>query len=342
MAVTINGSSGLTFNDGSSQNTAALPGMRNRIINGAMVIDQRNAGASTIANDGQYKLDRWLYGVVGAGAFTVQQSSTAPSGFTYSALHTVTTVDSTLAASDSYSVQQRIEGFNVADLGWGTASAKTATISFWVRSSVTGAFPVSVRNSAGNRSYVSTFSIIAANTWEQKFVTIAGDTSGTWLTDNNTGIRLTFDFGSGSTYQTTANTWAAGNFYSVVGAANLLATNGATFYITGVQLEAGSVATPFENRHYGQELALCQRYYTTSVAYFAGPTVAGYGNVYSLMFPVTMRAAASLTSTGGAAVGNMTTVTTSNITANGFVATANNNGTGGGSANNGWTVSAEL
>jgi hypothetical protein len=257
----------LIFNDASTQNTSAFTGgfaFRNRLINSDMRIDQRNAGASVTVNDGnvRYTLDRWAgQGQSSDGVFTVQQSSVAATGFINSLLATVTTADASLGATQIYRLIQRVEGFNVADLGWGTANAQSVTLSFWVRSSVTGTFGGVINNSAANRSYPFTYAISAANTFEQKTVTIAGDTSGTWLTNNGVGISLTFGLGVGSSYSGTAGSWSGSEFYSATGATNLLATNGATFYITGVQLEKGSTATSFDYRPIGTELQLCQRYY---------------------------------------------------------------------------------
>jgi hypothetical protein len=238
--------------------------MRNRIINGAMVIDQRNAGASVTINvaNQRFSVDRFFaLGQATDGVYTLQQSSTAPAGFVKSMLATVTTADTSIGASQFYFFGQNIEGFNVADLGWGTANAKTVTLSFWVRSSLTGTFAGSIRNGTANRSYVFTYTISAADTWEQKSVTIAGDTTGTWLTDNQAGIILVWSLGEGSSGLTTAGSWVAGSFRGATGQTNLIGTNGATFYITGVQLEVGTQATSFEYRQYGTELALCQRYF---------------------------------------------------------------------------------
>jgi len=238
-------------------------GFRNRIINGDMRIDQRNAGAS-VSLSGlavTYTLDRWAIRSDTDAIVSVQQSSTAPTGFNNSLLYTVTTADSSLGATQNYSVQQRVEGFNMADFGWGTASAQTVTLSFWVRSSLTGTFGGAISNSAANRSYPFTYTISAANTWEQKTVTLAGDTTGTWLTTNGIGAYIYFSTGAGSSVSGTAGAWAGSDFRSATGATSVVGTNGATFYITGVQLEAGSVATPFERRDYGRELMMCQRYY---------------------------------------------------------------------------------
>jgi predicted secreted protein len=240
-------------------------GMKNRIINGAMVISQRN-GTSTVATptDGQYVLDRFATFTNGGGVYSVGQSTTAPAGFNNSMVCTVTTVDSSIAATDYYLITQIIEGLNVADLGFGTANAQTVTVSFWVRSSITGTFGFGLRQGSGTRSYVATYTISSANTWEQKTITIAGDTSGTWDTTNGPGMIATWDLGSGSNRNGTANTWNAGNYWRTSGCVNWIANSGATFYITGVQLEKGSTATSFDYRPYGTELQLCQRYFEKS------------------------------------------------------------------------------
>jgi hypothetical protein len=272
---------------------AQYTGFKNRLINGQMQIDQRNAGASVTVNDGnvRYTLDRWAgQGQSSDGVFTVQQSSVAATGFINSLLATVTTADASLGATQIYRLIQRVEGFNVADLGWGTANAQSVTLSFWVRSSVTGTFGGVINNSAANRSYPFTYAISAANTFEQKTVTIAGDTSGTWLTNNGVGISLTFGLGVGSSYSGTAGSWSGSEFYSATGATNLLATNGATFYITGVQLEKGSTATSFDYRPYGTELALCQRYYLLGGAGAAGRWNSATAPNVAYGFPVEMRA----------------------------------------------------
>ena len=238
-------------------------GLKNRIINGAMVIDQRNAGASvTISTSGVYALDRWKNRANGGGAFSVQQSSTAPAGFNTAVVYTVTTVDSSIAAGDNYWIIQDIEGYNVADLGFGTANAQTITMSFWVRSSVTGTYSVFLSNGTTyDRGYVATYTINAANTWEQKSVTIAGDTTGTWGKTNGGGLSAGFNLGAGTTYQTTAGSWGSAFVQATSGTTQWISNAGATFYITGVQLEKGSTATSFDYRPYGTELALCQRYY---------------------------------------------------------------------------------
>ena len=237
--------------------------MKNRIINGAMVIDQRNAGASVTATDAGYTLDRWQTFSGAASKFTVQQTTTAPTGFNNS-LKVTSSSAYTAGAGEAFSVNQNIEGYNVADLGFGTANAKTITISFWVQSSLTGTFSAAIRNSAANRSYPFTYTISSANTWTQASVTIAGDTTGTWLTTNGIGLALIFNLGSGSNFLGTAGAWNSNFNTGATGSVSIVGTNGATFYITGVQLEAGSTATSFDYRPYGTELALCQRYFEKS------------------------------------------------------------------------------
>lgn len=264
MSISVSGSQ-ITFNDGSTQNTSAYGGgfaMRNRIINGAMMIDQRNAGASVASPSDNFITDRFAVREVGGGVASAQQVSTAPTGFVNSLKLTVTTPDSSIVTTDRYFIRQPIEGVNTADLGWGTVNASTVTLSFWVRSSITGTYPVAFRNNANDRSYVATYTINAVDTWEQKTITVAGDTTGTWVTTNlGAGINVVWTVGAGPTYNTTANAWQAGDYLNTSSTTQWIGTNGATFYITGVQLEKGSTATSFDYRPYGTELQLCQRYY---------------------------------------------------------------------------------
>ena len=247
-----------------SQVPNASLAFKNRIINGDMRIDQRNNGASVAnPNGGLYTLDRWsIYGTQ-TSRFNCQQNAgsvTPPTGFinylgvTSSSAYSVT-------STDIFSVRHIVEGLNCADLAWGTSSASAVTLSFWVRSSITGTFGGAFTNSSQNRSYPFTYTISAANTWEQKSIVIPGDTTGTWLTTNGKGIDIFFSLGTGSTYSGTAGSWSGNTFYSATGATSVVGTNGATFYITGVQLEKGSTATSFDYRPYGTELALCRRYY---------------------------------------------------------------------------------
>ena len=258
MTFVINGSSGAT--QSASFDSASTFGFKNRIINGAMMIDQRNAGASVTPTTSAYTLDRWQANISTSSKFSVQQSSTAPTGFIKSLVATSLSAYS-VGASDYFSITQPIEGLNISDFGWGAAGASTVTLSFWVRSSLTGTFGGALQNSAFNRSYPFSYSISSSNTWEQKTITIAGDTSGTWLTTNGVGIYVQLGLGVGTTYSGAAGSWAASNYVSATGATSVVGTNGATFYVTGVQLEKGTAATSFDYRPYGTELALCQRYY---------------------------------------------------------------------------------
>jgi hypothetical protein len=297
MPVVINGDTGITqageFNSDSSF------GFKNRLINGGMVIDQRNAGASvTPTTNGTYTVDRWKVAISQASKFSVQRSSVAPTGFSNSLL--ATSLSSyTVGSSEVFQLVQAVEGFNFADFAWGSASGSPAVLSFWVRSSLTGTFGGSLTNgnSAATASYPFSFSISAANTWEQKSVSISCPTIGTWNTDNSTSFNLRISLGTGSTYQGTAGTWVASDKESVTGETQIVATNGATFYITGVQLEKGSTATSFDFRSYGTELHLCQRYFynLTNCAASAASTTK---IEFQYQHPVPMRGTPSLNVVG--------------------------------------------
>jgi len=273
--------------------------MKNRIINGAMVIDQRNAGSAVTNVTSAYVLDRWKAGGSTDGAVTVQQTSTAPDGFTKSMKLLVATADTSIGAAQYYQFFQVIEGYNVADLMLGTATAKTFTVSFWVQSSKTGTYCATLTNGASSRLCPVNFTINSANTWEQKSFTVTGDTTGTWATDNTGGLILIVNLALGSNFNAgTSGTWGTSQ-YGTSSQVNWMDTAGATFYITGVQLEVGSSATGFEYRQYQQELALCQRYYWRSTAGAAFPPY-GYAwctstsNAYAVVnYPVPMRAAAT-------------------------------------------------
>ena len=283
--------------------------MKNRIINGAMVIDQRNAGASvTPTTGGQYTLDRWKCRFSVSSKYSVQQNAgsvTTPIGF--SNYLGVTSLSAYVVGStELFAIQQAIEGFNTSDLNWGTANAKTVTLSFQVYSSLTGTFGGALQNSAVDRSYPFSFTISSANTWTTISITIAGDTTGTWVgATNGVGINLLFGLGVGSTNSSTAGSWAAGAYYSATGATSVVGTNGATFYITGVQLEVGSSATGFEYRHYTQDLILCQRYCYVNTAVYDSYSWFGTGLVVNsadgrvmVYMPVTLRSSPTLTTSG--------------------------------------------
>jgi len=238
---------------------------RNRIINGDMRIDQRAAGANSkpIGDGYDGMVDRYRTVFTGSSKFTVGQNldsiSTLPPGFIN--CMGVKPSGNAVSSSDYNTIIQKIEGTNVDDFGWGTANAKTITLSFWVRSSNTGTFGGAITNSAVNRSYPFTYTINTANNWEYETITIPGDTTGTWLSNNSTGMQVVWSLGTGSTFSGTANTWAANSFYSATSATSIMGNSTNTWYLTGVQLEPGSTATPFEHRPYEMELALCQRYY---------------------------------------------------------------------------------
>ena len=251
---------------------AQYTGMKSRIINGAMVIDQRNAGAATANTINGYTVDRWIVAQNNStGKLIAQQNAAAvtpPAGFT-NYLGVTSQSSYSVGSTDWYAIQHNIEGYNVADLDYGKATAKTCVLSFWVRSSLTGTFVGTFGNSVSTRAYPFTYTISVANTWEQKTITVNGDTSGTWLTTNGIGLYLMLSLGIGSSFQTgTANnSWATSTTISIPsGGTSVVGTNGATFYITGVQLEKGSTATSFDYRPYGTELALCQRYYSKIVS----------------------------------------------------------------------------
>jgi hypothetical protein len=292
MPITIDGTNGITqageFNSDSSF------GFKNRIINGAMLVNQR--GGTVTGNDSAYSLDRWKASCVPDGKFTMQQSSTAPTGFINSLLVTSTSAYS-VASTDFIGLRQDIEGLNCTDLGWGTAQAKTITLSFQVYSSLTGNFGGSLFNNAGNRSYPFSYTISSANTWTTVSVTIAGDTSGTWLTTNGRCICVFFSLGSGSSNSGTANAWAGSFLTQPTGSTSVVGTSGATWYVTGVQLEVGSTATSFDYRPYGTELQLCQRYLpafiSTGTGAFVGSgyAVSSTGGVGSYVFKTTARVA---------------------------------------------------
>ena len=282
-----------------------LAGNRNKIINGAMMIDQRNAGASVTPTDGQYVLDRWRFDLTAASKLTFQQnqgSVTPPTGFTKYAGMTSSSAYS-ISSGDIFAFSQLIEGNNISDLSWGTANAKTVILSFQVYSSLTGTFGGALRNNDNTRSYPFSYSIPVANTWTSISIIIAGETSGTWVTTNGIGIKVVWGLGVGSALSGTAGAWANAQYWSATGATSVVGTNGATFYITGVQLEKGATATPFENRLYGTELALCQRYceiWPSVSSVYINPAP-GYGPNYIAPgpnFQVTKRTTPTVTTYG--------------------------------------------
>jgi hypothetical protein len=352
---------------------------RNKIINGAMEIDQRNSGSAVTISD-QYTLDRWSAYENTDGTFTVQRSTTAPTGFSNSLLATITSADSSLTTNQqTIPCRQWIEAANMTDLAWGTSSAKSITLSFWVRGSVTGTYGITISNNANDVVYAATYTISAANTFEYKTITIPGPTSGTWPTDNGRGMIVTWSLGAGSSVTVSSNnSWISSPgaaIYAAVGQTNVKATNGATWFITGVQLEVGSASTPFERRSYGAELQLCQRYFETAfpvgTAISAGATYFWYTNVTSysstisrsqwIDFKATKRALPTVTPyrTSIAASNdnswsaytpngwnNSSTATTCQTTHHGFYAEVTSSGMGGMGYSylciGAWAASAEL
>ena len=297
--------------------------MRNLMINGDMRIDQRSNGALVSGAAGPiYGVDRVVTGVfgLGTGRISAQQSSTAPAGFAKSLINTVTTADASPSDGYGYCVTQYIEGFNIADLGWGTANAQPVTLSFWVRSSITGTYMVSFINADITWGYATTYTISSANTWEYKTITIVGPTSGSWNTTNLRGIGVALGLGGGANRQATLNSWYAPTGTNTPtdasGCVDWIATLGATFYVTGFQLERGTAATAFEYRPYGTELALCQRYYQPFRSTYEttlGTTGTITGTITS--FLTAMRASPTMTVTaedgsGGATLNSMGTTGT--------------------------------
>jgi hypothetical protein len=276
-------------------------GFKNRLINSAMVIDQRNAGASVTPASFSYTLDRWQAVQTTASKFSVQQNAAAvtpPAGFT-NYLGVTSLSAYSVGAGDTFNILQSVEGFNCSDFAWGTASAQTVTLSFWVRSSLTGTFGGAIKDGSSSKSYPFNYTISTANTWEQKYVTIVGPTSGQFSytsTTNGIGLQVAFGLGAGTTFSGTAGAWAAVNAYTATGATSVVGTNGATWYVTGVQLEKGSTATSFDYRPFGTELALCQRYLykvdgtdgLSSVG--AGMSISTTEGRIAVQYPVKMRA----------------------------------------------------
>jgi hypothetical protein len=277
-----------------------LFGFRNRIINGDMRISQR--GTAAVTANAEFPVDRYKIQYSFDGAISAQQDSSAPTGFVNSTKITVTTADASLGTSQFALFRHFIEGTNVSDLAWGSASAKTVTLSFWVRSSLTGTFGGSLNNSANNRSYPFSYTISVADTWEQKFIIIAGETSGTWLTTTGVGIRINWSLGAGTDFLATAGSWVNSEELGATGQTNVLGTLNATWYITGVQLEVGSVATPFERRPFGMELALCQRYFYNYPIFnlfaWQGWAFTTNNGSIRLPIPITMRTEATATISG--------------------------------------------
>jgi len=271
--------------------TGGAFGHRNKIINGCMRFDQRNNGASvTPTGNDTYLLDRFVAELSQASKFSVQQNAgsvTPPVGFT-NYLGVTSLSSYSVGSGDYFIISQRVEGSNITDLDFGKSTAKEITISFWVRSSLTGSFGGSVVNSDANRAYPFSYTISSANTWEKKLITLDGDTAGTWYTTNSSGLALRFSLGAGSTYSGTANAWAGSNYVAPTGSTSVVGTNGATWYMTGCQLEQGKIATPFEMRNYSLEDLTCKRYF--GFVYVGADWESGTYSAHGITYPAMMRA----------------------------------------------------
>ena len=323
---------------------------RNLIINGDMVVDQRNNGAAQNGVATGYTVDRWSYYGSASGKINAQQNAgaiTPPAGFSHYAGLTVANSYAAVS-SEIFTYSQRIEGFNCRELSWGTANAKAVTLSFWVRSSLTGLFSGALCNSAQNRSYPFSFSIAQPNTWTFIVVTIPGDTTGTWLVTNGAGVQLCFNLGTGSTGLGTAGAWVGSTKFGVTGSVNVVSSAEATFYITGVQLEPGELATSFEYLQYGSQLALCQRYFCCSIndvdaSRYYGYAVSGCPQESSkITFPMTMRTQPTLTLTHRAALNFPAAAGSGSGSLACFVEVRTASSTGNAYFVTGWTANAEL
>ena len=343
--------------DGLQMPTAGALSNRNLIINGDHRVHQRGTSVSLTDSNATFLTDRFQAYESTGGSLDMANVAEGPDNFVNSTKITVTSADTSLSTGQQSWIRHRVEGNNIAHLNWGSSAAQTVTLSFYVRSSVTGSFSVSLQNLAGNRVYPVLYTISAANTWERKTITIPGETSGTWGTDNGTGITIYWSFGMASNVQGTPGQWSSSSARTATGETQLIATNGATFYLTGVQLEVGSKATPFEHESYGQTLAKCQRYYyrsdlaaTAGTHGFFGVLISGAPSVSvgSASFPVTMRLApdvdipygydqSGVVAGGGATAGA--------IGVNGFIRlnkTSGNYSTNGTPISANFTASAEL
>lgn len=286
-----------------SYGSGGFVGMKNRVINGDMRIDQRNAGASILTSSSNYYgVDRFPVSMNGTGVLAMQQVADAPAGFYNSLKLTVSTAQATLTANQYYQLLHNIEGYNLLDVGFGTANAQPMTLSFWVKSSLTGTFGFRLTNGDGSRSYPTSYTINTANTWQYVTIQIPPCTTGAWDRTNNIAFACSFGFTQGSTYNgATPNTWNTTTGYAASNVAwsnSFIATAGATWQITGVQLEKGSQATSFEYRHYGTEMTLCNRYYTTltsSIRHYS--TDSQYGYYAPISLPTAMRATPTTTVT---------------------------------------------
>jgi hypothetical protein len=257
----------IKLNNRSSEDNA-IHGRRNLIINGAMQVAQRGTSVTGVNTGGYYTVDRFRLANNGSPdelEFTHEQSTDAPTGFSKSLKLTVTTAETTLAADERVRLQQRIEGQNLQHLKYGTSDAEYLTLSFYVKSNVTGTYGIHLDNTDSGRNVCATYTISAANTWEKKTISIAGDTTGSFNNDNTRSLDVCWVLAAGTDYTsgTLATSWEGNTDanHAPSGQANITDTVSNSWQIAGVQLEVGDIATPFEHRPYGEELSLCQRYY---------------------------------------------------------------------------------
>ena len=282
-------------------------GRRNIIINGAMQVAQRGTSSTSTSGIAYHTVDRFNFRGQSTGVFSIAQVTDSPDDFYYSTKITVTTPDTSIGGGQRYWVTSYLEGNTVSHLNFGTSSAKTVTLSFYVKSSLTGTFSGGLVNSSFDRAQAFTYTISSANTWERKTVSISGDTSGTWLATTGIGLSVSFDLGAATNRQQSAGAWTASGSVAATGASQVIANNGATWQITGVQLEVGSTATPFEHRSFGEELQLCKRYFqvladgsrSTDEAICAGAYYTASILFHSVVLPVEMRSKPSMVTTNG-------------------------------------------
>ena len=286
---------------------------RNRIINGAMEVNQRGNTTSVTGGVDAYYLDRWKATCGGGGGFDVTQATDAPAGLVKSLKVTVTSADSDIQSSNWARVYTKLEGNTTADFAWGISEAKTATVSFWVKSSLTGNFAFAIGNDgqSGYQSYQTQYAISTANTWEKKTITISNATGGTFAVDHTKGICLFWGLKGGSQFNATQNQWNTTDTWFPANSVQVVATNAATWFITGVQFELGSTATDFEYRTYANELLRCQRYYYKITPGGNGDEFAVGYNTNTAMcrptiqFPVNMRIAPTAIEQSGTATDYM-------------------------------------
>jgi hypothetical protein len=292
--------------------TIPLSGFRNLIINGGMTIAQRGTAAiSNLNSQNTFGTDRWAIFGSNINKMTITQSSVTPTGQGFSNSTLITSSAATSPFSNHYyGLRHFIEGYNTADLAWGTSGAKPIVISFWVRSSIAGTYSLSVKNPNSSRVFTATYTITTADTWEKKIIYIPPETTGTWATDNTESLSLWFDLGSGTDANGAADIWKTSFTPKTSGSVNWVGTSGATFYLTGVQLEQNYQPTPFEQRPISVELQLCQRYFrrTTVTQQYTEGTIYGYGAGgtsvgMTVPFPTTMRSSPT-TSINGAFTNN--------------------------------------